>query len=73
MSYASRIKRVCPALLTSLWLSSLPALAGGERAAMLLPGGINDQSWNQDGYAGLMKINRHSSRAFRSIQAVAAS
>jgi basic membrane protein A and related proteins len=58
VSYASRIKRVCPALLTGLWLSSLPALAGGDRAAMLLPGGINDQSWNQDGYAGLLKIKQ---------------
>lgn len=26
------------------------------KVAMLLPGSINDQSWNAQGYAGLMKI-----------------
>ncbi|GAN77494.1 ABC transporter [Acidisphaera rubrifaciens HS-AP3] len=32
------------------------ARADGMKAAMLLPGSINDQSWNALGYSGLMKI-----------------
>ena len=58
MFHAFLLKRLGPALLTGLWLSSPSALAGGARAAMLLPGGINDQSWNQDGYAGLIRIKQ---------------
>jgi len=30
--------------------------ADGSKAAMLLPGSINDQSWNAAGYAGLQKL-----------------
>jgi basic membrane protein A len=30
--------------------------AAQMKVAMLLPGSINDQSWNAQGYAGLMKI-----------------
>lgn len=58
MPNESRSKRLFQAVLTLCWLSSLPAFAGKDRAAMLLPGGINDQSWNQDGYSGLMKIKQ---------------
>lgn len=35
---------------------SAPLKADELKAAMLLPGSINDQSWNADGYKGLMKI-----------------
>jgi simple sugar transport system substrate-binding protein/basic membrane protein A len=35
---------------------TLPSRAAENKAAMLLPGSINDQSWNADGYAGLQKI-----------------
>ena len=30
--------------------------AQGGKVAMLLPGSINDQSWNASGYAGLLKL-----------------
>jgi simple sugar transport system substrate-binding protein/basic membrane protein A len=33
-----------------------PTSAADLKAAMLLPGSINDQSWNAQGYAGLMKL-----------------
>src|SRR5690349_21244953 len=34
----------------------LGAAAAAERAAMLLPGSVNDQSWNAVGFAGLSKL-----------------
>lgn len=34
----------------------VPASAQDWKAAMLLPGSINDQSWNSVGYRGLMKV-----------------
>jgi simple sugar transport system substrate-binding protein/basic membrane protein A len=43
------------ALLTSGLLAASPATAQ-TKVAMLLPGSINDQSWNATGYAGLMKM-----------------
>jgi basic membrane protein A len=40
-----------------LLLVSMPALAADTRkVAMLLPGSINDQSWNAVGYKGLLKL-----------------
>jgi basic membrane protein A len=40
-----------------LILASVPTLAADTRkVAMLLPGSINDQSWNAVGYKGLMKL-----------------
>jgi basic membrane protein A len=51
--------RFCPAALIAmlLILVSTPALAANTRkVAMLLPGSINDQSWNAVGYKGLMKL-----------------
>jgi basic membrane protein A and related proteins len=45
-----------------LALATVMTLAAADRAdaqtkvAMLLPGSINDQSWNAQGYAGLMKM-----------------
>jgi basic membrane protein A and related proteins len=40
-----------------LVLASTPVLAGDpHKVAMLLPGSINDQSWNAVGYKGLMKL-----------------
>jgi simple sugar transport system substrate-binding protein/basic membrane protein A len=38
-----------------LAVAAQPAMAQ-TKVAMLLPGSINDQSWNAQGYAGLMKI-----------------
>ena len=40
-------------------LAGLPmnaAAVAADKAAMLFPGSINDQSWNASGYAGLLKI-----------------
>ncbi|ARP80365.1 hypothetical protein CAL12_05635 [Bordetella genomosp. 8] len=36
--------------------AAVMAQAAAPKAAMLLPGSINDQSWNAVGYAGLMKV-----------------
>jgi basic membrane protein A len=44
------------ALSLAALLPAGPTSAADYKAAMLLPGSINDQSWNADGYAGLMKI-----------------
>ena len=33
-----------------------PVTAQGGKVAMLLPGSINDQSWNAAGYGGLQKL-----------------
>jgi len=42
---------------TFLLLVSIPAFAADTRkVAMLLPGSINDQSWNAVGYKGLLKL-----------------
>src|SRR5271165_401254 len=51
--------RFCPTALTAmlLILAATPAVAANTRkVAMLLPGSINDQSWNAVGYKGLMKL-----------------
>ena len=49
--------RAAALLLVSLAtaLSPVKALAV-DKAAVLLPGSINDQSWNAQGYAGLLKL-----------------
>lgn len=52
-SHALRAGLAC---LGALLAFSAPAKAAELKAAMLLPGSINDQSWNADGYKGLMKI-----------------
>jgi simple sugar transport system substrate-binding protein/basic membrane protein A len=46
------------ALLVAASLLAAPAMARADdlKAAMLLPGSANDQSWNALGYSGLMKI-----------------
>ena len=42
---------------TSLCASAaMPALADPGKVAMLLPGSINDQSWNASGYAAISKL-----------------
>ena len=51
--------RFYPAAISAilLILASTTALAGqAGKVAMLLPGSINDQSWNAVGYKGLMKL-----------------
>ncbi len=44
---------VCTAALIA---GSAPASAASTKAAMLLPGSYNDQSWNALGYSGLQKM-----------------
>jgi simple sugar transport system substrate-binding protein/basic membrane protein A len=46
------------ALLLAAALSAAPA-AAEEKAAMLLPGSINDQSWNDLGYSILLSLKPH--------------
>jgi len=46
---------VAAALSFGLCAGARPVLADPMKAAMLLPGSINDQSWNAAGYAGLLK------------------
>src|ERR1700730_2392581 len=54
--------RITPARASVLLLVSLAATFSPARtlaidkAALLLPGSINDQSWNAQGYAGLLKL-----------------
>ena len=40
----------------TLGLGAASGLSQGGKVAMLLPGSINDQSWNAAGYAGLVKL-----------------
>jgi basic membrane protein A len=40
----------------ALWAVTLGSQAHAQKAAMLLGGSINDQSWNALGYSGLMKL-----------------
>ncbi|MGH6982162.1 MAG: BMP family ABC transporter substrate-binding protein, partial [Stellaceae bacterium] len=46
---------VAAALSFGAFAGAQPAFADPMKAAMLLPGSINDQSWNAAGYAGLLK------------------
>jgi basic membrane protein A and related proteins len=58
----SRRHRINPARASILMLVSLAAALSpvkalaADKAAVLLPGSINDQSWNAQGYAGLLKL-----------------
>ncbi|HLH48148.1 MAG TPA: hypothetical protein VKV96_02300, partial [Roseiarcus sp.] len=49
---------VAASLLAALPLTAAPA-AAEEKAAILLPGSINDQSWNALGYAILQSLKPH--------------
>src|SRR5256714_14839071 len=40
----------------TLGCGATAVLSQGGKVAMLLPGSINDQSWNAAGYAGLVKL-----------------
>src|SRR5438105_8106801 len=40
----------------TLGCSATAVLSQGTKVAMLLPGSVNDQSWNAAGYAGLVKL-----------------
>src|ERR1700732_4805838 len=54
-----RTKLACTGalLLVSVAAAFLPAKTlAVDKAALLLPGSINDQSWNAQGYAGLLKL-----------------
>ena len=41
---------------STLALGATSGLSQGGKVAMLLPGSINDQSWNAAGYSGLVKL-----------------
>jgi simple sugar transport system substrate-binding protein/basic membrane protein A len=59
MSTSAVRRRLTLALLaTSVCVSAagMPALADTGKVAMLLPGSINDQSWNASGYAAIAKL-----------------
>src|SRR5437016_11684418 len=43
-----------------------PVTAQGGKVAMLLPGSINDQSWNAAGYGGLQKLKEQGMETARS-------
>ena len=51
-------RALCSALVVGLAVAALVASGGAEsgKVAMLLPGSINDQSWNAAGYVGLQKL-----------------
>jgi basic membrane protein A len=55
--------RFCRAAITAALLAAAPALAGPaqaeDKAAILLPGSINDQSWNALGYSILQSLKPH--------------
>src|SRR5947209_3925720 len=56
---AARGLLTCAALAGAIVLGAghdLARAADAPKAAMLLPGSINDQSWNAAGYSGLAKI-----------------
>ena len=50
------LKRLLPALFAIPLFLGGGADAQSGKVAMLLPGSINDQSWNAAGYAGLVKL-----------------
>jgi basic membrane protein A len=52
--HSFRIPKVTAGVLIGAGLLANPAFA--QKAAMLLPGSINDQSWNAQGYAGLNEL-----------------
>ena len=51
-------RALCSALVVGLAVAALVASGGAEsgKVAMLLPGSINDQSWNAAGYSGLARL-----------------
>ena len=55
--------RMCGGLAAALFTLSLstalPAAAADDKAAILLPGSINDQSWNALGYSILQSLKTH--------------
>ncbi|WP_298014954.1 BMP family ABC transporter substrate-binding protein [uncultured Aquabacterium sp.] len=59
MSASTSRRRRTTLAATLVWalagLAAAPALAQGK-VAMLLPGSINDQSWNAGGYAAMIKL-----------------
>lgn len=48
--------RLCAGLALSALFGIGVAQAAGQKAAMLFPGSISDQSWNASGFAGLSRI-----------------
>ena len=56
-SSAHRSRSAAFAGIIGLWLSAFAGQAvAAEKAAFLLPGSINDQSWNAQGYQGAEKL-----------------
>lgn len=57
LSSTHRPRSAAFAGIVGLWLSALAGQAvAAEKAAFLLPGSINDQSWNAQGYQGAEKL-----------------
>jgi len=60
---ASTLKRHCRGLMAAAVLVTVPAFApataADNKAAILLPGSINDQSWNALGYSILLSLKPH--------------
>ena len=53
LSSAHRSRSAAFAGVVGLWLSTFAGqVVAAEKAAFLLPGSINDQSWNAQGYEG---------------------
>jgi len=54
-----RTLTVAAVLVAAVAGTSCPTTAQGGKVAMLLPGSINDQSWNAAGYGGLLRLKEH--------------
>jgi basic membrane protein A and related proteins len=54
-----RTLTVAAVLVAAVAGTSGPTTAQGGKVAMLLPGSINDQSWNAAGYGGLLRLKEH--------------
>ena len=54
MSVSRRFLLSFAALTVAAAMLAGPALADSFKAAIVMPGNITDQSWNQAGYEGLM-------------------
>src|SRR2546428_661635 len=52
----SRFISITLVLVVALAVGGTPASPQSGKAAMLLPGSINDQSWNAQGHAGMLKL-----------------
>jgi simple sugar transport system substrate-binding protein/basic membrane protein A len=56
MTSSARRSFTLAVLAASVLSVAMPALADPAKVAMVLPGSINDQSWNASGYAAIVKL-----------------